>query len=72
MDLKDKIKFTDSDGTIHKAGEIVVPVLGHEAVAALVMFGFTQANAQKVVSNVIKDIPAATIEVIIKEALKRL
>ena len=72
VDLKDKIKLSDTDsGTLAK-GAVSVPALGQEAVAALVMLGFTQSNSQKVVSKVLKDIPAATIEVIVKEALKRL
>ena len=43
-----------------------------EAVTALVMLGFTKANVNKAVSAVIKEKPAASLEEIIKLALKRL
>ena len=72
VDLKDKIKFTDIEGLARKPGDISVPALGHEAVSALVMLGFTQYNSQKVVAKVIKESPSSTVEAIIKESLKRL
>ncbi len=72
VDLKDKIKFSDTDGILSAKGSPSIPVLGHEAVSALVMLGFLQSNSQKVVEKVIKDNPTATVEAIIKEALKRL
>ena len=43
-----------------------------EAVTALVMLGFTKANVMKAVSAVLKDKPGASLEEIIKLALKRL
>ena len=43
-----------------------------EAVTALVMLGFTKANVTKAVSAVLKDNPAASLEEIIKQSLKRL
>ena len=43
-----------------------------EATTALVMLGFTKANVNKDVSAVLKEKPAATLEEIIKLALKRL
>lgn len=69
IDLKDKIKFEGTDqniafGTSEPSGE--------EAIAALVMLGFTQQASQKVVSKIIKDKPGATVEEIIKLALKML
>lgn len=72
VDLKDKIKFTDTDGATPTKGSLAIPALGKEAVSALVMLGFAQSNSQKVVEKVIKDNPSSTVEAIIKEALKRL
>ena len=43
-----------------------------EAVTALVMLGFTKANVTKAVTAVLKDKPDASLEEIIKLALKRL
>ena len=43
-----------------------------EAVTALVMLGFTKANVTKAVTAVLKENPSASIEEIIKQALKRL
>ncbi|MBQ0044213.1 MAG: Holliday junction branch migration protein RuvA [Bacteroidales bacterium] len=43
-----------------------------EATTALVMLGFTKANVSKVVTAIIKEQPSATIETIIKLALKKL
>ena len=43
-----------------------------EAITALVMLGFTKANVNKAVSAVLKEEPDASLETIIKLALKRL
>lgn len=43
-----------------------------EATTALVMLGFTKANVNKAVSAVLKEKPGATLEDIIKMALKKL
>lgn len=43
-----------------------------EAVTALVMLGFTKANVTKVVTAILKEYPSASLEEIIKQALKRL
>ena len=71
VDLKDKIKFS-GEGEIPVSGKVVAPTLGHEAVSALVMLGFTQSNSQKVVAKIVKEAAATSVEAIIKEALKRL
>lgn len=71
VDLKDKIKFS-GEGEIPVSGKVVATTLGHEAVSALVMLGFTQSNSQKVVAKIVKEAAATSVEAIIKEALKRL
>ena len=43
-----------------------------EAIAALTMLGFAQAPSQKVVTAILKEEPNATVEQVIKWALKRL
>ncbi len=43
-----------------------------EAITALVMLGFTKANVTKAVNAVLKESPAASLEEIIKLALKKL
>ena len=43
-----------------------------EAVTALLMLGFTKANVTKAVTAVLKENPAASLEEIIKQSLKRL
>ena len=69
VDLKDKIKVSgieqvDMFASGHPSGE--------EAVAALVMLGFTQQASQKVVAKILKDKADSTVEQIIKTALKML
>ena len=46
--------------------------ISEEAVAALVMLGFTQAMAQKAVKKVMDSDPQQKIEQIVKQALKLL
>ena len=71
VDLKDKIKFS-GEIELPISGKAIAPTLGHEAVSALVMLGFTQSNSQKVVAKIVKEASATSVEAIIKEALKRL
>ena len=71
VDLKDKIKFS-GERELPLSGKVVAPTLGHEAVSALVMLGFTQSNSQKVVAKILKEASVTSVEGIIKEALKRL
>ena len=71
LELKDKVvKGAGSDNTalfsVNTGGA------ADEAVTALVMLGFTKANVNKAVSAVLKEKPSATLEEIIKLALKRL
>jgi Holliday junction DNA helicase RuvA len=67
VDLKDKIKISgieqvDMFASGHPSGE--------EAVAALVMLGFTQQASLKAVAKILKDKTDSTVEQIIKTALK--
>ena len=71
LELKDKVV---------KGGGSDNPVLfspspnpaADEATTALVMLGFTKANVSKAVSAVLKEKPSASLEELIKLALKRL
>lgn len=72
VDLKDKIT-TAGDATV--SSELAFNThsqLQEEAIAALTMLGFAPAPSQKVVIAIIKEDPAATVEQVIKLALKRL
>ena len=69
VDLKDKVSKIEIS-TVDKP--VVDNVLTDEAVAALVMLGFSQMPAQKAVRKVIEINPQLTIEQVIKQSLKRL
>jgi Holliday junction DNA helicase RuvA len=69
IDLKDKL------GKIPESGQILISpdnTLQIEALSALVMLGFAKKDAEKAVSKIISDDPGATVERVIKTALKRL
>jgi len=68
IDLKDKIKVGDAVSTIYAAEN----PSAKEAVSALTMLGFNQTASQKVVAKISKDKPTASVEEIIKLALKML
>lgn len=70
VDLKDKIKIEDF-GQDSAAITNSSPS-GEEAIAALVMLGFSQPASSKVVSKIIKESPSISVENIIKTALKML
>ena len=71
LELKDKVyKGEGSD-----KGVLFSPSsnpAADEATTALVMLGFTKANVNKAVSSVLKEVPGASLEEIIKLSLKRL
>ena len=69
VDLKDKIKPTDNPLVISTpaASEIY-----EEAVAALVMLGFSQPQSQKAVQKLLRETPSLRVEEVIKQALKML
>lgn len=73
IDLKDKIGNIGgvAIGTTTATATVDSDVVDG-AVAALVMLGFPGAAASKVVQNIAKNNPAATIEQVIKLALKEL
>ena len=73
IDLKDKIKGIGSDF----AGNTVAPAAINNdvidgATSALIMLGFPAAATNKVVLSIVKSEPQATIEQVIKLALKQL
>ena len=71
LEIKDKVvKGAGSDST--SLFQTDTPGVTDEAVTALVMLGFTKPNVNKAISSVLKDSPSATLEEIIKLALKRL
>lgn len=76
VDLKDKITGIDIEGTTNKPnGQTIAPEhkeIMEEAIAALTMLGFSPAPSQKVVMAILKEEPDATVERVIKLALKRL
>ena len=74
VDLKDKINTEGtSAGMNSNIGIVSANIeIQEEAIAALTMLGFAQAASQKVVTAILKEEPAATVEQVIKLALKRL
>lgn len=71
LDLKDKIV----KGAGIEAAEITVPTKNHnidEATTALLNLGFSKVNINKILPEILKEIPDASIETIIREGLKRL
>ena len=69
LDLRDKVL------KIHDVGEVSLVSYNtnrDEALSALEVLGFLRKNAEKVVDKIMKDQPDATIETIIKQALKNL
>ena len=69
VDLKDKVLKVEFSAQGISAASTSI---SEEAVAALVMLGFTQAMAQKAVKKVMDSDPQQKIEQIVKQALKLL
>ena len=71
LDLKDKIV----KGAGVETAEITVPTKNHnidEATTALLNLGFSKVNINKILPEILKESPDASIETIIIEGLKRL
>lgn len=71
LDLKDKII---KGGGVDKANLTIQESNNNidEATTALLNLGFTKANISKILPSILKSEPQASIETIIREALKRL
>ena len=69
IDLKDKL------GKVAETGQILLSpdnTIRNESLSALVMLGFVKRDAEKIVSKILQEQPGATVESVIKQALKRL
>lgn len=69
IDLKDKL------GKIPDSGQILSVEnnsIRNESLSALVMLGFAKKDAEKIVAKILQEQPEATVESVIKQALKRL
>ena len=71
LELKDKVVKGGGTDTPALFSSSANPAT-EEAITALVMLGFTKANVTKAVTAVLKEKPSASLEEIIKLALKRL
>ncbi len=72
VDLKDKIAGIGGYSSTAQAAATIDSDIVDGAVSALVMLGFPGSAASKVVQNIAKNNPTATIEQVIKLALKEL
>lgn len=69
IDLKDKL------GKLPETGQILPSTdntIRNESLSALVMLGFAKKDAEKIVTKILQEQPEATVESVIKQALKRL
>ena len=69
IDLKDKLGKLSETGQISLSSDNTIR---NESLSALVMLGFVKRNADKIVSKILQEQPDATVESVIKQALKRL
>lgn len=69
IDLKDKLgKLPETGQILHTPDNTI----RNESLSALVMLGFVKRDAEKIVSKILQEQPEATVENVIKQALKRL
>ena len=69
IDLKDKLGKISESGHILLSTDNTIQI---EALSALVMLGFAKKDTEKVVTKILQEQPDATVESVIKQALKRL
>jgi len=70
VDLKNKVKTIENTGVRSHARAVVVTETVEGAVAALVMLGFQKTVSRKAVESILKTNRDASVEQIIKSALK--
>lgn len=71
IELKDKVSKGADSSTLPLGPAAKSPV-GEEALGALIMLGFKKPDSEKVIGDILRQNPAASVEQIIKLALKRL
>lgn len=72
LELKDKVFKGESASTDQLFGRTDSGAAAEEASTALQMLGFSKPNIQKAIQAILKQFPGASVEEIIKAALKRL
>ena len=72
LELKDKVFKGESTSTDQLFGRTDSGAAAEEASTALQMLGFSKPNVQKAIQAILKQSPGASVEEIIKAALKRL
>jgi len=73
LELKDKIGKVGGDGSLLDGIlSSSVPGVREEAQSALVLLGFAKPAVEKVITSILKENPSASLEELIKKALKSL
>ena len=76
VDLKDKVMSSGITDELHAGGTSTAPTFDmgvrDEAAGALTMLGFSPAPSSKVVQQILTENPAMAVEMVVKEALKRI
>ena len=72
IDLKERVGKGDSKSALSLAEFGAASQIKEEALAALVMLGFSKAASEKAIDSILKEKPGRTIEELIKHSLKRL
>lgn len=72
IDLKERVGKGDSKSALSLAELGAASQIKEEALAALVMLGFSKAASEKAIDSILKEKPGSTIEELIKHSLKRL
>ena len=72
IDLKERVGKGYSKSALSLAELGAASQIKEEALAALVMLGFSKAASEKAIDSILKEKPGSTIEELIKHSLKRL
>ena len=72
IDLKERVGKGDANSALSLAEFGAASQIKEEALAALVMLGFSKAASEKAIDSILKEKPGSTIEELIKHSLKRL
>ena len=72
IDLKERVGKGDAKSALSLAEFGAASQIKEEALAALVMLGFSKAASEKAIDSILKEKPGSAIEELIKHSLKRL